>query len=157
MDFTNQGKLDIPATTDPSSGPTVRFGPRPIPDAAAVLEAVKVTLDDGKAEDVVVIDLGGKTSIADYMVIACGTSQRHVGAMTNNLRERLKALGLGTVSVEGETHCDWVLLDAGDVVVHLFRPEVRTFYSLERLWGTPASAAPAAPAEAAPVETGYPS
>jgi len=121
-----------------------------------VLEAVKVTLDDGKAEDVVVIDLGGKTSIADYMVIACGTSQRHVGAMTNNLRERLKALGLGTVSVEGETHCDWVLLDAGDVVVHLFRPEVRTFYSLERLWGTPASAAPAAPAEA-PVEAGYPS
>jgi len=103
-----------------------------------VLEAVKVTLDDGKAEDVVVIDLGGKTSIADYMVIACGTSQRHVGAMTNNLRERLKALGLGTVSVEGETHCDWVLLDAGDVVVHLFRPEVRTFYSLERLWGGPA-------------------
>lgn len=122
-----------------------------------MLEAVKVTLDDGKAEDVVVIDLGGKTSIADYMVIACGTSQRHVGAMTNNLRERLKALGLGTVSVEGETHCDWVLLDAGDVVVHLFRPEVRTFYSLERLWGTPGSAAPAAPAEAAPAEAGYPS
>ncbi|MGZ9033482.1 MAG: ribosome silencing factor [Rhodospirillales bacterium] len=102
-----------------------------------MLSAVTATLDDNKAEDVVVIDLGGKTSIADYMVIACGTSQRHVGSMTNNLRERLKALGLGTVSVEGETHCDWVLIDAGDVVVHLFRPEVRTFYSLERLWGGP--------------------
>lgn len=108
-----------------------------MPDAAALLAAVTMSLDDNKAEDVVVIDLSGKTSIADYMVIACGTSQRHVGAMTNNLRERLKALGLRSVSVEGETHCDWVLIDAGDVVIHLFRPEVRTFYSLERLWGGP--------------------
>jgi ribosome-associated protein len=113
------------------------FGSKPVPDAAAVLSAVTATLDDNKAEDVVVIDLSGKTSIADYMVIACGTSQRHVGAMTSKLRERLKAMGSG-VSVEGETHCDWVLIDAGDVVVHLFRPEVRTFYSLERLWGGPA-------------------
>ena len=145
--------MDIPATTDPSSGPTITFGRKPIPDAAALLSAVTASLDDNKAEDVVVIDLSGKTSIADYMVIACGTSQRHVGSMTNNLRERLKALGLGTVSVEGETHCDWVLLDAGDVVVHLFRPEVRTFYSLERLWGGPALAASA---QAAPAEAGYP-
>jgi ribosome-associated protein len=142
--------LDIPAT-DPSSGPTVTFGSKPIPDAAALLAAVTASLDDNKADDVVVIDLSGKTSIADYMVIACGTSQRHVGSMTSNLRERLKALGLTSVSVEGETHCDWVLIDAGDVVVHLFRPEVRTFYSLERLWGAPglvAASASGASAEA---------
>jgi ribosome-associated protein len=117
------------------------FGPETPPDAAALLSAVTASLDDNKAEDVVVIDLNGKTNIADYMVIACGTSQRHVGSMTSNLRERLKALGVGSVSVEGETHCDWVLIDAGDVVVHLFRPEVRTFYSLERLWGGPSLAA----------------
>jgi ribosome-associated protein len=120
------------------------FGSKPVPDAAAVLSAVTAILDDNKAEDVVVIDLSGKTSIADYMVIACGTSQRHVGAMTSKLREGLKAMGLGTVSCEGEAHCDWVLIDAGDVVVHLFRPEVRAFYSLERLWGGPALAAAAA-------------
>jgi ribosome-associated protein len=130
------------------------FGSKPIPDAAAVLSAVTATLDDNKAEDVVVIDLSGKTSIADYMVIACGTSQRHVGAMTGKLREGLKAMGLGTVSCEGETHCDWVLIDAGDVVVHLFRPEVRTFYSLERLWGGPALAAAATTAGSA--EAHYP-
>lgn len=103
------------------------------------------SLDDNKAEDVVVIDLNGKTSIADYMVIACGTSQRHVGSMAGHLRERLKASASRVPSVEGETHCDWVLIDAGDVVVHLFRPEVRAFYSLERLWG-PAPAATAEPA-----------
>ena len=135
--------MDIPVT-DPSSGPTATFGPKPSTDPAALLAAVTATLDDNKAEDVVVIDLGGKTTIADYIVIACGTSQRHVGSMTNNLRERLKALGLASVSVEGETHCDWVLIDAGDVVVHLFRPEVRTFYSLERLWGGPSFASASA-------------
>lgn len=125
------------------------FGSKPPPDAAALLSAVTAALHDNKAEDVVVIDLSGKTNIADYMVIACGTSQRHVGSMTSNLRERLKGLGV-SVSVEGETHCDWVLIDAGDVVVHLFRPEVRTFYSLERLWGGPSLAA-AAPQGAAEV------
>jgi ribosome-associated protein len=146
--------LDIPATIDPTSGPTVVFGSKSIPDVAAVLSAVTTVLDDTKAEDVVVIDLSGKTSIADYMVIACGTSARHVGAMTSKLREELKAMGLGTVSCEGEAHCDWVLIDAGDVVVHLFRPEVRTFYSLERLWGGPALAAAAT--TTGPAEAHYP-
>ncbi len=112
-------------------------GTEPTPDAATLLSVVTASLDDNKAEDVVVIDLSGKTSIADYMVIACGTSQRHVGSMAGNLRERLKAFAARTPSVEGEAHCDWVLIDAGDVVVHLFRPEVRAFYALERLWGTP--------------------
>ncbi len=68
------------------------------------------------------------------MVIACGTSQRHIGAMAEHLLQKLKASGHGNVTVEGATQCDWVLIDAGDIVVHLFRPEVRAFYALERLW-----------------------
>ena len=96
---------------------------------------MEASLDGDKADDLVVIDLAGKTEIADFMVVATGTSQRHVGAMAEHLREKLKATGLLGLSVEGETHCDWVLIDAGDVVVHLFRPEVRTFYNLEKLWG----------------------
>lgn len=97
------------------------------------------SLDDDKAEDVAVIDLAGKSSLADFMVIASGTSQRQVGAMAEHLRERAKAAGYPGLSVEGLPHCDWVLLDAGDVIVHLFRPEVRAFYDLEKMWGTPAA------------------
>ncbi len=103
-----------------------------------LLSIVQASLDDDKAVEVVVIDLAGKTNIADHMVIASGTSQRHVGAMTEHLRERLKRAGVSGVSVEGQVHCDWVLVDAGDVVVHLFRPEVRSFYALEKMWGTAA-------------------
>jgi len=83
-----------------------------------------------------VIDLRGRSSIADHLVIASGRSQRQIAAMAEHLMEKLKALHLGT-SVEGMAQGDWVLLDGGDVVVHLFRPEVRSFYNLERLWGEP--------------------
>jgi ribosome-associated protein len=103
-----------------------------------VLALVQQSLIDDKAQDVVVVDLDGKTSIADFMVIASGTSQRQVGAMADHLREKLKAKGLGGVAVEGATQCDWVLIDTRDVVVHLFRPEVREFYNLEKMWGEPA-------------------
>lgn len=82
----------------------------------------------------VTIDLAGKTSLADYMVVASGSSSRHVSAMTDHLRRGLRKAGLKNIKVEGEQHCDWVLLDAGDVIVHLFRPEVREFYKIERLW-----------------------
>ena len=100
--FTNRGKLDIPATIDPSSGPTSAFGTKPTPDAAALLSVVTASLDDNKAEDVVVIDLNGKTSIADYMVIACGTSQRHVGSMAEQpARAAEGARRQASVSVEG--------------------------------------------------------
>lgn len=102
-----------------------------------LLQSVQTILDDDKAEEVVVIDLSGKTSIADYMVIASGRSARQVGAMAEHLRERLKALGC-PVAVEGATRCDWVLIDAGDLIVHLFRPEVRSFYNLEKMWGSAA-------------------
>ncbi len=95
------------------------------------------SLDDDKAIGVVVIDLEGKTSLTDYMVIASGTSQRHVSAMAENLREKIKQSGIKNVSVEGQSQCDWVLIDGGDIIVHLFRPEVREFYNIEKMWGVP--------------------
>ncbi len=99
-----------------------------------MVETVVGSLDDDKGEDIVVIDLRGRSSIADHMVIASGRSQRQVGAMAEHLMEKLKRLGLA-VSIEGMAQGDWVLIDAGDIVVHLFRPEVRSFYNLERMWG----------------------
>jgi len=103
-------------------------------------------LDDDKAEDIVTIDLDGKSDIADAMVVASGRSQRHVGAMADKVMRRLKEAGYGRAKVEGATACDWVLIDAGDVIVHLFRPEVRAFYNLERAWSEDAHA-PVQPAQ----------
>ena len=103
-------------------------------DSQRLVRLVQASLDDDKAEDAVVIELTGKSSIADYMVIASGRSQRHVGAMAEHLREKLKREVGGGVSVEGASRCDWVLIDGGDVIVHLFRPEVRAFYNLEKMW-----------------------
>jgi ribosome-associated protein len=100
-----------------------------------MLPVIEESLDDDQAIDIVSIDLEGKTAIADCMVIASGRSSRHVGAMADHLLERLKKRGVKGVSVEGQKHCDWVLIDAGDVLIHLFRPEVREFYKLEKLWG----------------------
>lgn len=88
-----------------------------------------------KAEDVVVIDLVGRTSIADCMIIATGRSQRHVGSIADRIVQSLKDGGFGRVRVEGMPACDWVLIDAGDLIVHVFRPEVRNFYNLEKMWG----------------------
>jgi ribosome-associated protein len=88
-----------------------------------------------KAEAVVDIDLAGKTSIADAMIIASGRSQRHVGAIADELMRAFKHAGHGTVPVEGLPLCDWVLIDAGDLIVHIFRPEIRAFYNLEKIWG----------------------
>ncbi len=103
-----------------------------------VLEIVKKTLDDNKAEDVVVLDLKGKTSIAEYMVIASGTSQRHVASLAEKVHENLKKAGFIS-SMEGEDKADWVLIDAFDVIVHIFKPEVRDFYSLEKMWQSAAN------------------
>jgi len=108
----------------------------------ALLDLVLETLDDTKAENVVVIDLAGKSSIADFMVVASGRSSRQLVTMADHLAERLKqrtsATDKGVVpSVEGKSQGDWVLIDAGDVIVHLFRPEVRAFYGLEKMWGLP--------------------
>ncbi|MGP1352882.1 MAG: ribosome silencing factor [Parasphingopyxis sp.] len=93
------------------------------------------SLDDDQAQEVTSIPLAGKSSIGDYMVIASGRSTRHVAAIAEKLAERMKAeFGIPT-RIEGLPQADWVLLDAGDVIVHLFRPEVRSFYNLERMWG----------------------
>jgi ribosome-associated protein len=100
-----------------------------------LLKIVETSLDDDKAEDIVAIDLRGKSTIADYMVIATGRNSRQLAAMASHLDEKLTKAGVRRVSVEGANQGDWVLLDGGDVVVHLFRPEVRTFYALEKMWG----------------------
>lgn len=95
---------------------------------------IETILDAEKAEDIVSIGLAGKTPMADHLVVASGRSQRHVGAMADHLVRKLKDAGFGTARVEGLPQCDWVLIDCGDVVVHLFRPEVRDFYRLEKMW-----------------------
>jgi len=100
-----------------------------------LLDIVEKSLDDDKAEDLVVIDLHGKSSMADYMVIASGRSQRQLGAMAEHLMAKLKHEGVPGVGIEGAGVGDWVLLDGGDIVVHLFRPEVRRFYNIEKMWG----------------------
>lgn len=100
----------------------------------SLLALVLAQLDDDQAQDVVVISLEGKSSIADHMVIASGRSTRQVASIAQKLAERIKQDGHGSVRLEGLPAADWVLLDAGDVVVHLFRPEVRSFYNLERMW-----------------------
>ena len=102
--------------------------------SAPILTTVLNSLSDAKAEDIVSIDLQGKTSIGDSMVIASGRSQRHVGAIADQLREKLKEEGYRDLRVEGLPHCDWVLIDSGDVIVHIFQPEVRQFYNLEKMW-----------------------
>lgn len=93
-------------------------------------------LDDAKALDVISIDLAGKSSIGDHMVIASGRSHRHVGAIADQILRKLKEKGHGRARVEGLPNCDWVLIDTGDVIVHVFRPEVRDFYNLEKIWST---------------------
>ncbi len=105
-------------------------------DSKGLLKEIVSLLDDAKAEDIVEIELAGKSTVADFMVIASGRSDRHVGAIADQLQRRLKEIKYGTVRVEGQPANDWVLIDVGDVVVHIFRPEVREFYNLEKMWLT---------------------
>lgn len=98
------------------------------------LDTILAQLDDAKAEQIVTIPLDGKMAVADAMVVASGRSNRHVGAIADQLVQKLKENGYRDLRVEGMPQCDWVLVDAGDVVVHIFRPEVRSFYNLEKLW-----------------------
>ena len=95
---------------------------------------VETTLDDDQAEEMTTIALAGKTDIADYMVIASGSSRRKVDAMATHLHAKLKKMGIAGLSTEGRTRGDWILIDAGAVIVHLFRPEIRSHYDLEKLW-----------------------
>jgi len=118
------------------------------PATSALLALVRDTLAEGLAEDVTVIDLGGKTSIADYMVIASGRSARQIGALAENLVRAIKKEGGGPPGIEGLARGECVLIDAGDVIVHLFWPEIRAFYNLEKMWAV------AVPEPSARIETG---
>ncbi|MBX3597849.1 MAG: ribosome silencing factor [Rhizobiaceae bacterium] len=105
--------------------------------ADQALHTVLASLDDSKAEEIVTIDIRTKSSLGDYMVIASGRSHRHVAAVADHLLKALKDKGFGNARVEGLPGADWVLIDAGDVIVHVFRPEVREFYNIEKMWQAP--------------------
>ena len=94
-------------------------------------------LDSGKAINIISIPLSGKSSIADYMIVASGTSARHVSALADQLNKKIKKAGYRIFSIQGQSDSNWVLVDAGDVIIHLFRPEVREFYNLEKMWLAP--------------------
>jgi ribosome-associated protein len=115
-----------------------RYKPEPVSKVRVspeeTLRRVLASLDDMKAEDTITIDLRNKSVLADTMVVTSGRSNRHVGAVADRVVEDLSKAGLKNLRTEGMPHCDWVLIDAGDVIVHVFRPEVREFYSLEKMW-----------------------
>ena len=124
-----------PAAAGSTSGRMPDTGPAGDTPADRLLALVLEQLDEDQAQDLVAIPLAGKSSIADHMIIASGRSTRQVAAMAQKLAEKIKQGGFGNARIEGLPAADWVLIDAGDVVVHLFRPEVRSFYNLERMWG----------------------
>src|SRR5437899_2072310 len=127
-----------PLSTTAISRAGAHRAPEPVskvrPDAEETLRLVLARIDDMKAEDTVTIDLSGKSSIADFMVVTSARSNRQVGAIADRVLEDLHKAGVPRLRVEGMPHCDWVLIDAGDVIVHVFRPEVRAFYNLEKMW-----------------------
>jgi ribosome silencing factor RsfS/YbeB/iojap len=133
-----------PARTK-TKGKTISAQVRMLPDRRKAVDAqlalVRRSLEDDKAEDIVVIDLKDKSAFADYMVIATGRSNRQVVAIADHLAERLKQAGHGPTPVEGKQGGDWVLVDTGDVVAHIFRPEPRAFYALEKMWALETEAA----------------
>jgi ribosome-associated protein len=99
-----------------------------------MIDVVLQSLDDAKAEQTVAIDVTGKSALSDHMVVTTGRSNRHVGAVADQLVRALREAGFAKPRVEGLPHCDWVLVDGGDVIVHIFRPEVREFYHIEKMW-----------------------
>ena len=121
------------------------MAPAPVskrPDAGETLRRILESLDDMKAEDTVTIDLAGKTSIADAMVVTSGRSTRHVTSIADSAIDSLEKAGVKGIRVEGKRNGDWVLIDAGDVIVHVFRPEVRAFYDIEKMWAGSRSRTP---------------
>ena len=102
--------------------------------SALLVKQILNWLDEAKAEEIVTIDLAGKTSIGDFMIVASGRTDRHVGAIADKLKEKLKEAGHGRIRAEGAETCDWDLIATGDVIIPLFRPEVREFYNLETMW-----------------------
>jgi ribosome-associated protein len=137
-DLSDDSAADFPlfSADDGEDDDTPSFGAQGIlPTGSTDLEnAILAKLDEDKAQDIVLIDLKGKSPMADTMIVASGRSHRHVGALADHLQRTIKTHGLGRTKVEGLPHCDWVLIDAGDVIIHLFRPEVRMFYNIEKIW-----------------------
>ncbi len=137
-DLSDDSAADLPLfgeDADNADEPAAFDRQGPLPTGATPLEiALLARLDEDKAQEIVMIDLKGKSPMADTMIVASGRSHRHVGALADHLLRTLKEQGLGRAKVEGLPHCDWVLIDAGDVIVHLFRPEVRMFYNIEKIW-----------------------
>ncbi len=105
--------------------------------AVPALKLVLASLEESKAENIVSIDIAGKSALGDYMVVASGRSNRHVSAICDHLLRDLKTAGLGSARVEGLSSGDWVLIDAGDIIIHVFRPEIREFYNIEKMWMAP--------------------
>ena len=122
--------IAIPRTTRPKPRRKAKAS-----RAQSLVDLAKSILEDGKAEDLVAIDLHGKSDIADHLLIASGRSQRQVAALAQRLVDGFKEAGLAKPTIEGLRHGEWVLIDAGDVIVHLFRPETRAYYNLEKMWG----------------------
>jgi len=117
----------LPENTSPAA-------PAPASTGKPLIDLILEVLDDAKAEEIVAVDITGKSSLADHMVVASGRSHRHVAAVADQVITALRENGHGKPRVEGMTHADWILVDAGDVILHVFRPEVREFYSLEKMW-----------------------
>ncbi len=136
---------DPRSSSPPATSPDRRSGPAAA-DVEALHALIKQSLDDDQAVEMISIPLAGKSSIADHMVIASGRSSRQVASMAAKLAERIKQEFRKSVRIEGLPTADWVLIDADDVIVHLFRPEVRSFYNLERMWAFGDDAAPSAAA-----------
>ncbi|MBU1345662.1 MAG: ribosome silencing factor [Alphaproteobacteria bacterium] len=137
-DLSDDSAADLPLFGDDADNADEAAGfdqQGPLPTGTTPLEiALLAKLDEDKAQEIVMIDLKGKSPMADTMIVASGRSHRHVGALADHLLRTLKEQGFGRAKVEGLPHCDWVLIDAGDVIVHLFRPEVRMFYNIEKIW-----------------------
>jgi ribosome-associated protein len=108
--------------------------PAAVPETPQMIDVVLKSLDDAKAEETVAIDITGKSSLSDHMVVTSGRSNRHVSAVADQVVKALREAGFSKPRVEGLPHADWVLVDAGDVIVHIFRPEVREFYNIEKMW-----------------------
>ncbi len=134
LNLSTQSNLSTPAAVVAVRAPGSTGGET---EAASgtVEQSVVTGLEDAKAEDIIIIDLRGKTALADQMIIATGRSTTHVSAIADKTIRAFKAAGVSAPRVEGLPQCDWVLIDGGDVIVHVFRPEVRQFYNLEKMWG----------------------
>ena len=128
--------MEIPLTDPKTASPTAPLLSES-DDAKALSDFIQAILDENSAQDVIEIDIVGKSSVADYMIVASGRSNRHVSALSSYIVTGLKEQGFTNLGIEGKESGDWVLIDIGDVILHIFRPEVRLFYNLEKIWSVP--------------------